>query len=243
MSIANDNTETQENINKISAWTAENKMLLNRKKSNLMIFNFTTDYQFSSRIEMEGEIMGFARETKLLGVLVNDRLNWDNNTVSLVRRANARMRLLHKLVQFNVPREDLLNIYVLYVRSILEQSCQVWHSSLTLENFQDLERVQKNALRIILQEDYMSYSHALNMTGLSTLFVRRELLCLRFAKSCLKNKHMKSIFPLNDATSLINTRFREVFKVTKSRTERLKNSAVQYMQRLLNSAVSKKTKK
>ena len=184
--IANGNTETQENINKISAWTAENKMLLNRKKSNLMIFNFTTDFQFSSRIEMEGQIMGYARETKLLGVLVNDRLNWDSNTVSLVRRANARMRLLHKLVQFNVPLEDLLNIYVLYVRSILEQSCQVWHSSLTLENFQDLERVQKNALRIILQEDYISYSHALNMTGLSTLFVRRELLCLRFAKSCLK---------------------------------------------------------
>ena len=54
---------------------------------------------------------------------------------------------------------------------------------------------------------------------------------------------MKTIFPLNDATSLIDTRFREVFKVTKSRTERLKNSAVPYMQRLLNSAVSKKTKK
>ena len=57
--IANGNTETQENINKISAWTAENKMLLNRKKSNLMIFNFTTDFQFSSRIEMKGEIVRF----------------------------------------------------------------------------------------------------------------------------------------------------------------------------------------
>ena len=68
-----------------------------------MIFNFTKDFQYSSRIEMEGEIVGFARDTKLLEVLVNDRLNWDNNTVSLVRRANARMRLLHKLVQFNVP--------------------------------------------------------------------------------------------------------------------------------------------
>ena len=106
------------------------------------------------------------------------------------------MRLLHKLVVFSVPLEDLLNIYILYVRSILEQSCQVWHSSLTLENFQDLERVQKNALKIILGEDYQTYSHALNLTGLSILFERREKLCLTFATSCA---NYTNIFPLNDA--------------------------------------------
>ena len=102
----------------------------------------------------------------------------------LVKRANARIRLLHKLVEFEVPQEDLINIYVLYVRSILEQSCQVWHRSLSLENFQDLERVQKNALRIILKYDYLSYSNALNATGLATLFERRSQLCLKLSQSC-----------------------------------------------------------
>ena len=87
---------------------------------------------------------------KLLGVIVNDTLSWDGNTSYLVKRANSRMGLLHKLVEFGVPQDDLTNIYVLYIRSILEQSSQVWHSSLTLENFQDLERVQKNAHKIIL---------------------------------------------------------------------------------------------
>ena len=93
--------------------------------------------------------MEVIRETKLLGVIVNDHLDWTSNTSSLVKRANARMRLLHKLVDFGVPQDDLVNIYNLYVRSILEQSCQVWHSSLTLENLQDLERVLKNALKIL----------------------------------------------------------------------------------------------
>ena len=94
-------------------------------------------------------------ETKLLGVLVNNKLSWDSNTRYLVKRANSRMRLLHKLVEFDIPEDDLLNIYVLYVRSILEQSCQgqVWHSSLTLSNSSDFERVQKNALKIILQDN------------------------------------------------------------------------------------------
>ena len=112
----------------------------------------------------------------------------------------------------------------------------MWHSSLTLENFQDLERVQKNALRIILGEDYQTYSHALNVTGLSTLFERREKLCLKFAKSCAK---YTNIFPLNDAPCSIDTRYREMYKVTRSCTERLKTSAVPYMQRLLNSEARK----
>ena len=72
------------------------------------------------------------------------------------------MRMLHKLVEFSVPVEDLINIFILYIRSVLEQSCQVWHSSLTFENMTDIERVQKNALKIILKEEYITYEHALN---------------------------------------------------------------------------------
>ena len=182
--------------------------------------------------------METTKETKLLEVIVNDDLSWDSNTNYLTTRANARMRLLHKLVSFSVPQEDLLNIYILYIRSILEQSCQVWHSSLTLENFNDLERVQKNALRIIFQEDYVSYSNALDKSGLSPLFERRSNLCLRFAKSCVKNVATKDMFPLNPTMQSyqLETRFREKYKVTHARTERLKTSSIPYMQRLLNSA-------
>ena len=191
-----------------------------KKKSKAMIFNFTNNFQFTIRLEMEGENIEIIKETKLLGVMINDKLNWDSNTQFLVKRANARMRLLHQLVEFSVPLEDLLNIYILYVRSILEQSCQVWHSSLTLDNFKNLERVETNALRIILQEDYSSYSHALNMTGLSTLFERREQLCLKFAKSSFENKDMNDIFLPNEVISHIETRYRDMSKVKKSRTKR-----------------------
>ena len=148
------------------------------------------------------------------------------------------MRLLHKLVDFDVPIDDLILVYILYVRSILEQSCQVWHSSLTLENFHDLERVQKNALKIILQEEYLSYPNALTVTGLSTLFQRRTNLCFKFAKACVKNHQTKDMFPLNPVNhDGIQTRFKEKFKVTKAMTDRLKTSAIPYMQGLLNSKI------
>ena len=88
-----------------------------------MIFNFTKDWQFTSRTKMREDNIDVVKETKLLGVIVNETLSWDGNTSYLVKRANSRMRLLHKLVDFGVPQDDLTNIYVLYIRSILEHSC------------------------------------------------------------------------------------------------------------------------
>ena len=124
-----------------------------------MVFNFTNNFQFATRVSMENSVIETISETKLLGIVINNELDWDSNTGFLVKKANARISLLHKLVDFSVPTDDMKNIYILYIRSHLEQSCQVWHSSLNLENITDLERVQKNACRIILQEEYVSYAN------------------------------------------------------------------------------------
>ena len=52
----------------------------------------------------------------------------------------------------------------------------------------------------------------------------------------LKNELMKSMFPLNEASDRCNmqTRNREKFKVTHCKTNRLQNSAIPFMQNLLN---------
>ena len=142
------------------------------------------------------------------------------------------MRMLHKLVEFSVPTEDLVNIFILYIRSVLEQSCQVWHGNLTLENTMNLERVQKNTLKIILKDQYIRYDLALIAVGLDCLIDRREQLCLKFANVCLK----KDMFPLNEDSNQ-NIRQREVFKGTFTHTDIIKNSSIPYMQRLINSNV------
>ena len=107
------------------------------------------------------------------------------------------------------------------------------HSSLIFDNLTDIERVQKNALKIILKEDYISYEHALTKVGLECLVERREKLCLKFARACLKNANVKDMFPLNDGVHL-DIRQRDKFKVAFARTGRLKDSSIPHMQRLLN---------
>ena len=141
---------------------------------------------------------------------------------------------MRRVTSFGATYAELKNIYILYIRSLLEQSCTVWHSGLTEENSQDLERIQKSALRIILQESYSTYENALNFLEIETLYDRREALCLSFAKKCLTNEKMKEFFQPNKKIHPMKTRFEEEFEINQANTERLRNSPIIYMQRLLN---------
>ena len=148
----------------------------------------------------------------------------------VVKNAYARLTILKKLVKFDVPVEDLLNIYILFIRSRLEFSAVVWHSSITGGEEIELERVQKVALRLILQEDYDGYESALQLTNLKNLKSRREGLCLSFAKKCIKSEHSQDMFPINSKTH------HEKYHVTFAETDRFKNSTIPYLQRLLNNS-------
>ena len=105
---------------------------------------------------------------------------------------------------------------------------------LTQEDSENLERVQKSALRIILQERFTSYESALNTLELESLAERREILCIQFAKKCTKNPKMKHLFTPNNKTHPMDTRFQELNELNHANTGRLQNSPVIYMQKLLN---------
>ena len=228
------NIKSQEYIDRISKWTIDNKMKLNENKTKILIVNFTHNFQFTTRIFIQDSLIEILDQTKLLGTILSSDLTWRQNTSMLIKKSYARMEILRKLYAFNVPAADLVQIYIIYIRSLLEQSCVVWASSITEEESVNLERVQKIALRIALKESYISYQNALKVAKLQTLSQRREQLCLKFAQSCLKNKKTESMFPLNPCDYDITTRHREKYKVQQARTERLSSSAIPNMQRLLN---------
>ena len=120
----------------------------------------------------------------------------------------------------------------MYIKSVAEQSSVVWSSSITSGEEYDLDRIQKVALRIILQNDYIDYNNALQLTNLHTLKARRSILNKRFALKCIKNEKTRDMFPLNPKN--VNTRHSEKYLVTKAKTSRLANSAIPSMQRQLN---------
>ena len=89
--------------------------------------------------------------------------------------------MLTKLKYAGVSIEDLVDIFILFIRSVTEYCSVAFHSSLTIEQSEKIEQIQKTCLKVILGEMYVSYSAALEMTNLTKLSDRREKMCLDFA--------------------------------------------------------------
>ena len=111
-----------------------------------------------------------------------------------------------------------------------------FHSSLTVEQSVKLEQILKTCLKVILGDMYVSYSSALEMTGLKPLSELRQQRCLDFARKCLKHPRNSKLFPLKktEAKDLHNLRNQEIFEVNFSGGGKYKNSAIPFCQRLLN---------
>ena len=141
------------------------------------------------------------------------------------------MSILRNLYEFDIPKEDLVLIKTMYIRSILEYNSNVWFSSITEEEREDIERVQSVACKIILKEDYISYEQALHILNLQTLDDRRQILAKRFAQKCSKSEFFSNLFPKKANRNLRNP---DEYKVKSASTGRLNNSSLPALQRLLN---------
>ena len=234
-----DTLRTQMNLDWIADWTKNNLMKLNEKKTNYMIFS-RAEYELTTRLNVNSELIERTKAAKIVGVWLTEDLKWAKNTKEMCKKAYARMTMITKLKYVGTSREDLLEIFVLYIRSLLEYCCTVWHSSLTIEQQNNIENVQKLGLKIILGKDYTTYEDALKLASLQTLRERREIRCLKFGlKSLLHSNHSK-LFPLNPQLNVYNTRNPEHFLVNKATTEQYRNSTIPFVQRMLNSYVQNK---
>ena len=218
----------------IKNWTDENKMKLNEKKTKNMIFNFSTNKQFSTDITVNGEVIETVKEARLLGTIISNDLKWEANTNYLVQDSNKRLRLLHNASKFTRNKQHLKQVYMLQVRCKLEQATPVWHHSITQSENTSLERVQRAAVRVIMGDSYKNYNDALEVLKMDSLEKRRDKLTLNFAKSSLKLEKMKKLFPLNVNNHGMIKRTYEKYKVIKARTERYKSSTVINIQKMLN---------
>ena len=110
--------QTQETLNSVANWTEENLMQINEKKCNYMTFSRSKS-KFSTRLKINDVNMERITETKLLGVWLSDDIGWTRNCKEICMKAFSRLSMITKLKYVGVSLEDLLDIYILYIRSIL----------------------------------------------------------------------------------------------------------------------------
>ena len=217
-------------------------MKLNEKKTTNMVLNFTKDCQFTTEITLKGVKLETIDKTKLLGTIITKDLKWHENTKYIVKKANQKMRLLHKFSKFTTNKSHLIHIYKSQVRGNLEYCSTVWHSGLTEADTKDIERVQRAAVKIFMGNKYQGYEQALKFLKLDSLKERRLKMALTFAKRSLKLENFSKLFPLNESDHLMRKRNPQRYVINISNTERHKKSAVPFLQKLLNEDCSKQKK-
>jgi hypothetical protein len=123
-------------------------------------------------IKIHNNPLEVVKSAKILGLTLSDDLKWNEHVLQIVKKARKRMYCLAQLKRSNVGTKELLQFYITCIRPITEYACPAFHNSLTNYLSNDLESIQKRALRIIIP--WTSYSEALSIAGLQLLYARRQ---------------------------------------------------------------------
>ena len=107
---------------------------------------------------------------------------------SYIRDSPVSFRLycLRQLERANIATKELITSYKTCMRPVTEYACQVYHNSLPKYLSDNLERLQKRALRIILPEK--TYAASLESSNLATMDDRRQTLTERLFSDIVSNK-------------------------------------------------------
>ena len=209
-------------------------MKLNYSKTKFVLFNPTLKFDFIPELSIEGSDIETVEKIKLLGIVLSNDLKWKGNTEEMVKKASSRLWMVKRLKKLGAGMEDLKDVFIKQTRSILEFGAPVWNSGITKEESNDIERVQKSFLYIVLQKEYTSYETALNEIGLETLKERRLKLCVNFARKAAKDpKHSHWFVPFEQCGAKTRSE-KNHYQVPLGRLERFKNSPIPYLTNLLN---------
>ena len=126
----------------------------------------------------------------------------------------------------------ILDYYYKEVRVHLELAVPVWHSSLTRKLSDDIERVQRIAIGILVNKMEFSYNRECARLGVKPLYIRRQELCEKFAVKTASSKCRHSdLFQLQN--SRYNTRH-SFYREHLCHSSRFYKSSLPFLTRTIN---------
>ena len=213
-------------------FTVRNKMKINTTKTKVMKFTRSKTLDFPLEVCFsDGVILEEVESFKLLGVVLNNSLKWQENTDYICSKARKKIWLLRNMKKSGLSESELIDAYKKEIRSLLELAVPVWHSGITVEQSQQIERVQKLSLAAILGSKYTKYSEVLHKMKLDSLSDRRIKICSKFIMKNMESERpfFSSIKKTHDTRSSKN-----LVKEYKCRTKALYDSSLPFLARLFN---------
>ena len=116
---------------------------------------------------MDNIVITPAHETKFLGIIIDDKLNFNAHISFLQSKCNSRLHLMRKLKTLGLNSTGLKTFYIANIRSILVYGTPAWYNILTPNSKDYSEKIQKSATRIIFPD--FSYTDRLALLCIPTL--------------------------------------------------------------------------
>jgi hypothetical protein len=226
----------QETLKQFASDAEANRFIINKGKCYAMKFSRSIKYDFPAEFKIMGD--DFIEEKhvlRVLGIQIQSNLRWDAQCAQMIKRASNTIWVLRRMKELGVEEASLVNFWKAEGRVHLEMCCPLWHSCITEAQSRALARVQRVAMAAISGAWAASHSQQLSDLGLEELAIRRERLCLQFARRTAATSRHRDLFtpaagPRFPRGPQLGPRFQEV----EARTSSYYNSALPYLTRLLN---------
>jgi hypothetical protein len=216
-------SKIQEAAHQASGWTADNDMEGNTDKTKGMTIYFGKKLLELEPITMNNSIIEDVTTFKLLGLITNNKITWNDHIEYICSKASKRIYFLVLLRRAGRPPSDIIATYISIIRSVLEYVCTVWHPGLSEDGSDHIEHIQKRCLKIAYPDK--SYQEAMSASNLVTM---RETMCQKFFED-IKDVNHKLHYLLPPPRDHVTVRDAKVYELPKVRTKRFKDSPINYL--------------
>ena len=224
---------SKEMMDKIIVRAEEIGMRVNCKKTQMIVISPDNGYTTLASFDAAGETITSVESMVLLGLALGGQ--GVNEQVKFIKDKFRRKfwSLIH-LRRAGIAGDHLFKLYAAMVRPVIETNSIVYHSMLTATQANDLEKLQKKALRICYG-NFDSYNRILEERDLHSLQRRREDAIRKFtAKTIRDNPRFANKWFRRREDPGIDLRNRRPFIENAAKTTRYQNSPLLYIQTVAN---------
>ena len=162
----NKNIDTVENhivddFGKTKQWSKRNNLPINYSKTTCMTAGTKKRLALSRKLEIkvDGICIENVSKQKLMGIYIDENLNWSAHIDYLCSNISSKISLLRQLSQY-VPQHVQKLFYQSYIMPLIDYGSVVWGSTSTY-NLDRILKLQKRAARIILKADFLTRSEGM----------------------------------------------------------------------------------